>query len=139
MEIKLTKAEAEGYYYSALCNGGLQELRACGVTLDTDVNDYKAAKESLQKKLDSGEITLDLGICYEDIIMEILHIGKTLKFIDKEYDGEYSREVTLEMVHEKVAKTPIRHLTDYIKENDDAITAFVLLQAVMYDGEMIFA
>ena len=77
-------------------------------------------------------------ICYEDVLMQILRGGKKLKFVDVEdEESEQTKEISLADVHEKVCKMPIEHLNDYIEENDDATTADVLLQTVLY-GEIIF-
>jgi hypothetical protein len=132
MEIKLTPQEAEKFYYNALCNGGLNELHYAGIHFEYDKKDYKAASNQLKANGFKGTI------CLEDVWMEILRMGKTLKFVDVECDGEYSRNVTLDMVHKNSEKLDGQHLLDYVNENDDAVTAFLLLQAVMYDGEIIF-
>jgi AAA+ superfamily predicted ATPase len=75
-------------------------------------------------------------ICYEDVYMEILKMGGTLKLVDHE-NGCETKEISIKDVHERVAKTPIEHLTDAIEENSDAITADVILQTVFYE-DVIF-
>ena len=45
--------------------------------------------------------------------------------------------ITINDVHAKVQTTDSRHLLDMINEQDDAITADVILQTVIY-GEVIF-
>ncbi len=126
MEIKLTNEESEEYFYNALSNGGLSLLENSGIILSYDKDQYKLAAEKLTDS------------CFEDVLMQILIDGNKLSFIDLEGDGEYSREVTLELVHQRVNKMPQKHLLDLVQENDDAITADVLLQSVLYDGEIIF-
>lgn len=137
MKIKLSKEEAEKYFHSALCNGGITLLTECGVDLIVDNEKYKEAKESLLKKKADG--LFNETICLEDVYMEMLKLGNSLRFVDTEFGGEYTREVTLKMVHKNTEKTPIYHLTNYINEEDDGITAFILLQSVMYNGKIIFA
>lgn len=149
MEIKLTKEESEKYFHSALCNGA-GYIGGHGLELDYKEKDYKEAKKSLQEKIDKGEIPHFVyhpdymkkkgekpEICREDVWMEILSIGKKLKMIDHEGEGEYTREITLADVHERVQKTDPDHLLDMVNENDDAVTADVIIQQVFFN-EVIF-
>lgn len=125
MEIKLTKEEAEQYFYNALCNGLGYVQSGYGIELTYTKDDYVKAKKSLQAK------TKD--ICYEDVLLEILRTGGVLKMEDSE-NGEPTKRITLADVHERVAKTPIDHLNDMINENDDAVTADVIIQTVFYES-----
>lgn len=137
VKIEITKEKAEEYFYNALCNG-LGEISQYGLVLDYDENEYREAAKILKSKAKSNFIT---GFCFEDVLMEMLRQGYSLKFIDRESnerDGEYSRTIKFEDVHDKVKLTPIEHLTDMITESDDAITAACIIQAVLYDGEIIF-
>ncbi|MDP2692730.1 MAG: hypothetical protein Q8O88_03780 [bacterium] len=127
MKIILTKEESEKHFYNALCNGS--SLADCG-SIDYAVKDYKAAKRNF-KKLHSGE-----SPCLEDVWMQILRDGKSLRYVDHE-DKDMNRTITLKMVHDRVAKTPLTHLVDAVNENDDATTAYVILQQVIFD-EQIF-
>lgn len=129
IEIKLSKEKSEEFFYNALCNG-LGYFSGYGISLYEGKN-YNKAKKTLAEK---GNISP----CYEDVLMEILRNGDTLNFVDEECDGEYSRKVTLEMVHNNVGKTPAHHLLNVINENDDAETADCIIQSVLYDGEIIF-
>jgi hypothetical protein len=61
--------------------------------------------------------------------MQILKDGHSLTLVDEE-DDEEDAIVTLKEVHERVSKTPIKHLVNAIEENDDAETADVILQTV---------
>lgn len=129
MEITLSPKESEEYFYNALCNGTGQ-LADSGLQLDaTSDDDYQKAKAYLK--------TSNQNACIEDVWMEVLHMGKTLTITDHEGDGEYTRSITLKEVHDRVQKTPIRHLQDMINENDDATTADVILQTVFFE-EIIF-
>ncbi len=97
--------------------------------------DYKKAKKTLTAKLKKeGK---EPGVCMEDVFVEILRNGGKLTFEDVENEGDYTRSITLNDVHERVQKTPIRHLSDMIEENDDATTADVILQTVFYE-DIIF-
>ena len=131
MKIILTPQESEEYFYNALCNG-LGYVQQYGLDLRYDVNEYKDAKLRLQS-LKPNE-----SICYEDVLMQILRDGGKLNLFDEEeqLDNE-DNFITLEDVHERVAKTQTNHLLDMINENDDADTADVMLQQVFL-GDIIF-
>lgn len=128
--ITLTSDKTEEFFFNSLCNiGGL--ISGAGGEIDYKDADYKAAKESLKAKKPNETI------CIEDVFLEVLKMGKTLTWKDIEGEGEYTRSITLKEVHERVAKMPTKHLMDFINENDDAVTAYVLLQQVFFD-EQIF-
>ena len=116
MTVQLTPQESETHFHNALCNG-LGQVRAYGLELEYDSEHYKEART----KLDNP--------CFEDVLMQILKDGHSLTLMDEEGDEE-DAIVTLKEVHERVSKTPIRHLVDAIEENDDAETADVILQTV---------
>lgn len=123
MKVQLTPEESETHFFDALCNG-LQEMQYYGLELQYSDEDYKAAKDILKEQ--SGENT---EICYQDVLMQILRMGKSLSLVDLE-GGEDSKSITLKDVHERVSNTPISHLMDAINENGDAITADVIIQTV---------
>jgi hypothetical protein len=124
MKILLTPAESEKFFYNSLCNG-LGYVEGYGLQLDFKKKDYLAAR----KKLDSP--------CFEDVLMQILRDGKSLKMIDHECDGEYTKEITLKDVHEKVQTTNAKWLLQMEHKEDDAVTADCILQTVFF-GEIIF-
>ena len=131
MTITLTHEESEKHFHSALCNA-YPEVRSAGCDIEWDENDYNEAKESLQKRTPAGE-----KICIEDVLVEILRIGKKLTWNDNDGDGEYTRSIELKDVHERVQLMPIDHLMDMINEQDDATTGYLLLQQVFFN-EQIF-
>lgn len=124
MQIQLTNQESEEIFFNALCNG-LGYMSGYGLEFEYSNEQYSAAK----KKLESP--------CFEDVLMQILRDGGSLKFVDVECDGEYTRSVSLADVHDRVQRTPLRFLTDMINEEDDAETADVVLQTVFFE-EIIF-
>lgn len=126
MKIILTPKESETYFHNALCNG-IGYIRGYGLELTCDEKDYTKAKEILKSKNPNETI------CYEDIYMEILRSGNKLKMIDHE-SGEYTKEINLQDIHERVQKTPLLHLQDMIEETDDATTADVILQTVFFEN-----
>lgn len=124
MQIQLTNQESEEIFFNALCNG-LGYMSGYGLEFEYSNEQYSAAK----KKLESP--------CFEDVLMQILRDGGSLKFVDVECDGEYTRSVSLADVHDRVQRTPLRFLMDMINEEDDAETADVVLQTVFFE-EIIF-
>jgi len=129
MKIILDKKEAESFFYDAMCNG-LNQLGSYDIQIDYSYKDYKAAKATLVAK--TKEV-----VCYEDVLMQIIRMGKPVYVIDM--DGhEHKRTIKLKDIHERVAKTPMRHLLEYVNETGgDAITADAILQTVIY-GEIIY-
>lgn len=132
MKIVLTQQEAESHFYNALCNG-LDYIGNYGLELTYNDNDYAAAKQNILKDRTAADISV---VCYEDILMQILRDGKSLTLIDNE-EGEDPAEITILHVHERVEKTPLRHLVDAISENDDVVTADVILQTVFL-GDIVY-
>lgn len=128
MKITLSKREAEDYFYNAMCNG-LGYVRGYGVCIDFDKKQYDAAREAL--------VNGGYEACYEDILMEILRLGGKLTMVDEEGDGDMSRSIDLNDVHERVCKTPNRDLLDMDAGNDDAGTADMILQTVFFE-EIVF-
>jgi len=124
MKILLTPQESETFFHNSLCNG-LGYVEGYGLELTFKDSHYKAAR----KKLGSP--------CYEDVLLQILKDGKPLKMIDHECDGEYTREITLKDVHEKVQTTDASWLLQMENGEDDATTADCILQTVFF-GEIIF-
>jgi len=124
MEIILTHKESEEFFHNALCNG-LGYIQDYGLELDYKKADYHSAKLKLESP------------CYEDVLMQILKDGNKLTLTDIECDGEYTRSITLDDVHSRVQKTPIRFLMDMINENDDAETGDVVIQSVFFE-DIIF-
>jgi hypothetical protein len=123
MKVKLTHEESESHFFDALCNG-LQEMQYYGLELQYNDEDYESAKQSIIERLGNNIV-----ICYEDVLMEILKMGKSLSLADLE-GGEDTQFITLKEVHERVSNTPIRHLMDAINERGDAVTADVIIQTV---------
>lgn len=130
MKIILEPQESEKMFHNALCNG-LSYISGYGLTLEVDEQDYKAASQKLKSEKSNETI------CYEDVLLEVLRMGNTLNMIDEEGEGENNSTISLSDVHERVAQTPIRFLTDMITENDDAETADVIIQTVFYQ-DIIF-
>lgn len=127
-QITVTPQEAEEYFHNALCNG-LGYFSGYGIILNPG-KEYDKAKVVLG-------LTNDHDPCYEDILLQILKNGDSISFVDEECDGEYSCNLTLAMVHERMSLVPFEHLSNMINEEDDAETADVILQTLLYK-EVIF-
>jgi hypothetical protein len=124
MQIILTPQESEEFFYNALCNG-LFDMRGYGLEFKYNKDHYAQAKSKLTSP------------CFEDVLMQILRDGNTIGFEDVECDGEYSKQITLEDVHTKMSSVDPERLLEMKNETDDAGTADVILQTIMY-GEVIF-
>lgn len=137
MTITLTHQESEKYFHNALCNGQ-SEIGGYGCELDYDADDYDAAKANLTERIEKKDYPHEMfvygnetpTVCFEDVLMQLLRDGKQLTLKDVEGDGAYTRSITLADVHERVQLTQLNHLQDMINEQDDAVTADVILQTV---------
>lgn len=134
MKAELTNQQSEEFFYNALCNAvGTAYIDGLGLELKTDPIDFQEAKKALSAK-PNGDVTSE--ICYEDILMKILHMNRRLTLVDHE-GGMPPAVITISDVHERVNKMPEHHLTDMINEHDDADTASALIQTVFYN-EVVF-
>jgi hypothetical protein len=128
MKITLTPQESEEYFLNSLCNGLGYIESGYGLELTYDEYEFQQAKKTLNDMNESS--------CYEDVLMQILKDGKRLSLVDLEGDEE-THSITLHDVHERVKNTPIMHLMNMINEEDDAVTADVILQTVFLN-EVIY-
>ena len=124
MKITLTPQESEEYFLNALCNG-LAKVTNYGLGLDYEQKEYTEAREKLTNP------------CYEEVLMQMLRDGKRITMVDVEGEGDMTRSICLQDIHERVQKTPHEHLMDMVDENDDVITADVILQTVFF-SDIIF-
>jgi hypothetical protein len=122
--ISLTPEKSEEIFYNSLCNG-LGYFSSYGFRIETTAGDWKKAHEN------------EANQCYEDILMQVLRDGNTIKFIDEEGEGDNNVDLTLAMVHSGVIKAPIKRIMEFINEEDDAETADVIIQSVLF-GEIVY-
>jgi len=122
MKVILTHEESENLFLVAMCNA-LGYMTGYGLELEYNEEEYNKARKE--------------GLCYEDVLLEMLRNGGTLTFNDIECDGEYTKTITIQDVHDKVAETPLNHLMDAINEEGDADTSDAILQTVFF-GEVVF-
>ena len=122
IELKLSNEKCIEFFFNALCNG-LGYIGGYGITIDCDRDAYNDARA----KLDSPAL--------EDVFIQVLKDGGVLLFVDNE--GDETTEVNLATVLERVPKVELDSLMEMIQEQDDACTADVILQTVIY-GEVQF-
>jgi hypothetical protein len=127
--ITLTPELSEELFHNALCNG-LGYISGYGLSVDYSKKDYAAAKAKL---VDTSEFG---GVCYEDVLLQILKDGSTISIVDEE-GVEDTVSITLADVHTRVQETPVDYLMQMINEEDDAVTGDVILQTVFL-GEVIY-
>jgi hypothetical protein len=126
MKILLETNESENLFFNSMCNVfGTGYIEGYGLELTYNKTDYNDARNKLTSP------------CYEEVLLQILKDGNKLTLVDHVCEGEYTRSITLEDVHTKVSKTPLRHLMNAIEENDDAETGDIIIQTVFFD-EIIF-
>lgn len=132
-KITLTPQMSEELFYNALCNGLGYMCTGYDLSIGYKKDDYKSAKAKLTDTSEFG------GVCYEDVLIQILRDGNILT-IEDNYSELEDREIfsiTLADVHTRVQNTPVDYLLQMINEEDDAITADVILQTVFL-GEVIY-
>lgn len=129
-KITLTNELSEELFYNALCNGLGYMCTGYALSIGYHKQDYKNAKAKLTDTSEFG------GVCYEDVLIQILRDGNTISLIDEE-GGEDTVSITLSDVHARVQNTPIDYLMQMINEEDDATTSDVILQTVFL-GEIVY-
>ena len=129
-KITLTAQLSEELFFNALCNGLNYICSGYGLSVDYTKADYKTAKAKLTDTSEFG------GVCYEDVLIQILRDGNTISLIDEE-GGEDTVTITLADVHARVQNTPVDYLMQMINEEDDAVTSDVILQTVFL-GEIVY-
>jgi len=127
VRIQIADNDVPTLFRDCLCSGsvGFGALR-----LEYGSAAYAEAKESLRQRKP------DETLCWEDVITEMLRIGKTLTFIDVE-DEEIIYLVNLETIRKNVAKIEVHHLNAMLNERDDGITHDSILQTLIM-GEIIY-
>ena len=129
-KITLTAQLSEELFFNALCNGLNYICSGYGLSVDYNKADYKTAKAKLTDTTEFG------GVCYEDVLLQILRDDSTISLVDEE-GGEDTVSITLADVHTRVQETPVDYLMQMINEEDDAVTADVILQTVFL-GEIVY-
>lgn len=125
MKIQLNKEEIKTVILDILCNGGISMLDFMTVSYNQEhYNKVKAKCSS-----------------FEDVLYKILEDRGTIIFTDLEYDGEYSVDLTMDLINQRlneIDSTEFAELiTTSLNEESDALTGYELIQWFLY-GESIF-
>jgi hypothetical protein len=132
MQLILDNSEKKEYFYNALCNGLSSLQHDFDIELSFEDADYVEAR-------DYFEYFTGNSPCFEDVLMSILFDrNKTLTFIDHNEFNNNVHVITKDTVLERVNNTPMKHLIDMFNGHDDATTATVILQQVIFN-EQIYA
>jgi hypothetical protein len=132
-KITLTPELSEELFFNALCNGLGYMCTGYDLSIGYKKDDYKNAKAKLTDTSEFG------GVCYEDVLLQILRDGNILTIEENcsELEDTEIFAITLADVHARVQNTPVDYLMQMINEEDDAVTADVILQTVFL-GEVIY-
>jgi hypothetical protein len=131
MKLILNKSEKKEYFYNALCNGLSSLQYEFNIELSFEDGDYVKALKILKENGDDP--------CFEDVLIGILFdVNGTLTFIDHNEFNNNVYVITKNTVLERINSTPMQHLIDMFNEHDDATTATVILQQVIFN-EQIYA
>lgn len=125
MKVILNKEEIKTVILDILCNGGISMLDF--LTVDYSQEHYNKVKQP--------------NDCFEDVLYRILEDKGTLKFIDNEYDGDYDKDLTMDLIELRLAELDDANFTEDIltslKGESDACTGYNLIQWFLYK-EVIF-
>lgn len=97
--------------------------------LDFEPDDYKEARKSLQ---DKGKT----NFCYEDVLVEMLEIGKSL-YLDDAEDADEIYELTLEKLLNGIAMNCEKRPHDCDIDEGDDNTMDCIIQYALFD-DVIF-
>jgi len=128
---QLSETEINDVFLTILCGCVSQGyFSGYGIQLEYDDNHYKQAKENLIKARKEKP-------CLEDVWLQMLVDGNSLKFEDVEGDGEYTRVLTLKDIREKLPTAPFDNLKALLDGDGDVTDEDIVLQHILY-GELIF-
>tara|TARA_R110000782_G_scaffold178772_2_gene269627 strand:+ start:3237 stop:3614 length:378 start_codon:yes stop_codon:yes gene_type:complete len=122
MKVVLNKEEIKEVILDILCNGGLSYLE---FEMDYNEDHYNKVKQQ--------------GDSFEDVLYRILEDKGKIKFIDEEYDGDYTKDLTMDLIEIRLSelddKDFIENILTSLKEESDAETGYSLIQFFLY-GEV---
>lgn len=135
MKAIATTEEKLNLVHSALCSG-LPYFVDYGFKLDYNGHEYNKASKALEAAGDTGKY--NTGICIEDVQVQMLRMGYTLKF--KGGEGNKASHVSplnLETIEKNWDKVPLNLLGEYAAENTDAADDDCLMQYLLF-GELVY-
>lgn len=125
MTTKVTTEQALDILHTSICNAiSTGYMSGYGLDLQYSEEEYKQSKKALKNP------------CWEDVLIQILKDGGSLIIVDEEVSEE-PIAVTLNDVEKRTAEMPIRLLSTFLKEEDDANTADEYLQLLFF-GEQLY-
>ncbi len=129
VSIKLSEDFKKEIIYNALCNG-LGQLQCYGLNLLWSDEDYTEAKKSYYQRTERIS-----GACYEDILMELITMGKKVVFEDLESEEFYDFKLSDALMN--LDNLPIWVINQILEESDDGETADIVLQYCLFN-EVVF-
>ena len=135
MKAIATTEEKLNLVHSALCSG-LPYFVDYGFILDYNGHEYNRASKVLDAEGSKGKYSV--GVCIEDVQVQMLRMGYTLKF--KGGEGNKASHVTplnLETIEKNWDKVPLTLLADYAAEDTDANSDDCLMQYLLF-GELVY-
>lgn len=125
MTTKVTTEQALGILHTSISNAiSTGYMSGYGLDLQYSEEEYKQSKKALKNP------------CWEDVLIQILKDGGSLIIVGEE-GSEEPVSVTLNDVEKRTAEMPIRLLSTFLEEEDDANTADEYLQLLFF-GEQIY-
>lgn len=112
---------------------GLPYFANYGFIMDYNGGEYSKAR----KVLDGLDRKEDDVICIEDVQMQMLSMGYSLRFIDTEND-DTATLLTLELIKKNWDKIPMKDLAHFAPDGDyDANDADNVMQYILF-GELVY-
>lgn len=131
-KIIFEKEKALEILHSIFCNGALSCFSDYGFVLDWVSSEYGKAKKDLgHEGVGFG------GVCYEDILVQIVRNGGELIFIDEECEGDNTKKLNLGVLIDGLNNASLDKVFEIINGEDDATTGELVLQEILF-GEVIF-
>jgi hypothetical protein len=129
MKERLPREEFYAIVLDSLSDG-FHLLNANDIKLEYSPQDYALAKQELMEENHDKNV-----LCYEDVLMKMLKMGKTLSLRDLETDDV--DEFTLESMYDKSISVDARIIEEILNEEGDAITYDHFIQCCVY-GELVY-
>ena len=136
-KLSITKNGMLDLFYDALCGGSIGF--GC-VTLDCEREVYDNARERVKiLKAENPEDYIVQGVCYEDVMTEVLRAGGKLFYMEYDsYDDQNNKvEFDLDHLMENFHSVEPWVMEQFLSGNFDSITTDNLLQGLLL-GELVY-